>query len=161
MSRLDQAACFPPLDKQGFAGNPLDRSILSGQGGSAATSENLEQLETTRFVVVCGSKVFGLRNEESFSLLWLPYSTLLSTGLLPDASTHLLGASKDGARFAASTAAVEPTTTALHAIHPDAVAMDLRALLMTAGRADAAIAGHAVALTMWHAVRLHDSPNSH
>ena len=140
---------------------PLDRSILSGQVGTSATSDNLEQLETTRFMVVCGAKVFGLRTEESFSLVWIPYSALLKAGLLPDASTHLLGASKDGARFAASTAVVEPTTSALHAMYPDVVVMDLRALLMTAGRADAAIAGHAVALTMWHAVRLHDWPNSY
>ena len=161
MSGVEQVACFPPLDKQGFAGNPLDRSILSGQGCTSNTHADLEQLETTRFMVVCGSKVFGEKSEESFSLLWLPRSALLESGLLPDASTHLLGASEAGARFAASTTAVELTTSAMQALYPGAVGMDLRALLMAASRADAAIAGHAVALTRWHTVRPHGFSNRH
>lgn len=154
MSRFEQPGCFPPLDKQGFAGNPLDRSILSGQGGSD-TPDDLEMLDATSYLVVCGSKVFGVKTADSLSLVWLPYSVLLKEGLLPDATTHLLGASEDGARFAlsVSTTLAEATTSVLQAVNPDVVGMDLRALLMVATREDAAIAGHAVALTSWHTVR--------
>lgn len=98
-----------------------------------------------------------MKAESSFSLAWLPYSTILTQLQLPDATKHLLGASKEGARFAVSvsTTLTEATTSALQELYPSIVAMDLRALLMVATREDAAIAGHAVALTSWHTVRLH------
>jgi NADH pyrophosphatase-like rudimentary NUDIX domain len=154
MSRFEPA-CFPALDKQGFAGNPLDRSILSGQGGHS-TPENIEQLDTTSYIVVCGSKVFGVKTENSLSLVWLPYSVLMKEGLLEgDATTHLLGSSKDGARFAVCVkiTSADTTTSVLQALYPGIVATDLRGLLMIGSREDAAIAGHAVALTSWHTVR--------
>jgi hypothetical protein len=150
-----EAACFPALDKQGFSGNPLDRSILSGQGGTS-TPDNIEQLHTTSYIVVCGSKVFGVKTENSMSLVWLPYHVLVKEGLLTgDSTTHLLGSSREGARFAlcVKTAFADATISVLKVLHPDIVATDLRRLLLIGSREDAAIAGHAVALTSWHMVR--------
>lgn len=151
-SRMQSADCCPPLDPQGFAGNPLDRSILSGQSGPER--EDMQVLDSTRYLVVCGTKVFGTTTQDCFSLIWLPYSVLSGTAVLSAAPIHLLGGSKEGVRFAVSVkeADLEGIQSSLQESYPDVATMNLRSLLIMTSREDAAMAGQAVALTNWHAV---------
>jgi hypothetical protein len=153
---LQTSALYAELENQGFAGNPLDRSVLSGRSGGVVVPASAETDKTSSFIIVCGSKVFGEKTATAFTLAWFPAEQISAhkEASFMAATSHLLGGTDQGMCFALSmNMPTESAETEVRKLNAEAVAVDVRMLLNMVTHAEAAIAGQAVALTRWHAVR--------
>jgi hypothetical protein len=148
------------IGTQGFEGSPLDRSVLLP---SEAQLDVLEEHPTSRFLPVVGRKVAQEVSKTKNTLAkvaWLCHSDVLSLDAhgseTTAVQTYLLGRHPDGGmRFAAHFMVDE--ANAIHALSnvaPGSELKSVRSLLMTGSPHDAAMAGHAVALSDWHTVRI-------